>query len=106
MRLAAVEQGGEQPLEVPVHRLERGEQADAAFAVEVADRPAQPVDRLLQLLDLGGAFFAFGIEFGELVCGDKIDRSQPFAVGDQPVVRSRFGGGIAHRRTVEPGLLR
>src|SRR3546814_707031 len=63
MRLAAVEQGGEQALEMGVHRLEGGEQADAPFAVEVADRPAQPVHRLLQFLDLGRVPFALAVEF-------------------------------------------
>src|SRR3546814_17200705 len=46
MRLPAVEQGREQALEMGVDRLEGGEQPDAAFAIEIADRPAQPVYRL------------------------------------------------------------
>ena len=35
-------------------------------------RAAQPVDRLLQLFDLGGASFAFDVEFGKLVGGGKV----------------------------------
>src|SRR3546814_12873215 len=54
MRVPAIEQGREQPLEMDVHRLERGEQPLAALAIEVADRSAQPVDRQPQFLALGG----------------------------------------------------
>ena len=89
-----------------VRRLEGGEQANAALAVEVADRAAQPVDRLLQLLDLGGTSFAFDVEFGKLVGGDEVDRPQPLAFADQPVVRGRLGTCIVDVVAFEPDLLR
>ena len=53
MRLAALEQGGEQAAEMAVDLLEGGEQTGAALAVQAADRAAQPVDRLAQFLALG-----------------------------------------------------
>ena len=53
MRLAALEQGGEQAAEMAVDVLEGGEQAGAALAVQAADRAAQAVDRLAQFLALG-----------------------------------------------------
>src|SRR5690606_22002737 len=56
MRLPAVEQRREEALKMAVHRLERREQPRATFAVEAADRTAEAVHRLRQLLDLGGVF--------------------------------------------------
>src|SRR3546814_1967454 len=67
MRLPAVEQGREQALEMGVDRLEGGEQPDAAFAIEIADRPAQPVYRLLQFVDLGRVPFELAAR-SERVC--------------------------------------
>src|SRR3546814_9774767 len=96
MRLPAVEQGREQALEMGVDRLEGGEQPDAAFAIEIADRPAQPVYRLLQFVDLGRVPFALAVEFGEFIGGDQIDRAEPLTLGDQSVVRSRFGRSEEH----------
>src|SRR3546814_3447183 len=66
-----------------VDRLEGGEQPDAAFAIEIADRPAQPVYRLLQFVDLGRVPFALAVEFGEFIGGDQIDRAEPLTLGDQ-----------------------
>src|SRR3546814_16475231 len=53
MGLATVEQGAEQALDVAVDRLEGGEEAGAALAVEAADRTAQAVDGEAPLLALG-----------------------------------------------------
>src|SRR3546814_19601270 len=89
-----------------IHRLERREQPRAALAIEAADRAAEAVQRLRQFLDLGGASLTLGIEFDEFVGGDEIDRAEPLAVGDQPVVPRRFGGGVADARALEPRLLR
>ena len=89
-----------------VHRREGGEQANATPAVEVADRAAQPVDRLLQLLALGGASFAFVVELCKLVGGDAVDWPQPLAFADQPVVRGRLGTCIVDAIALEPELLR
>src|SRR3546814_13257671 len=89
-----------------VDRLEGGEQPDAAFAIEIADRPAQPVYRLLQFVDLGRVPFALAVEFGEFIGGDQIDRAEPLTRGEQSVVRSRFGSGVADAVTLEARLLR
>src|SRR3546814_257620 len=106
MRLPAVEERREETLEMAIHRLERREQPRAALAIEAADRTAEAVDRLRQFLDLGGASLTLGIEFDEFVGGDEIDRAEPLAVGDQPVVLRRFGIGVADARALEPRLLR
>ena len=55
----------------------------AAFAVEAADRSAQPVDRLAQLVALGERCGTAGLELGQLALGDEIDRAEPLAVGRQ-----------------------
>ena len=47
--LAAAEQRLEQPLEMPVHRLEGFEQALAAFAVQIGDAVPQPRDGFLDI---------------------------------------------------------
>src|SRR3546814_9019443 len=74
--------------------------------LEIADRPAQPVYRLLQFVDLGRVPFALAVEFGEFIGGDQIDRAEPLTLGDQSVVRSRFGSGVADAVTLEARLLR
>ncbi len=76
MRLAAVEQRREQSLEMPVDRLERGEQADASFAVEIADRSAQAVDGLRQFLNLGGILRALGIRVRPVRRRRRVDRAR------------------------------
>ena len=90
MRLAAFEQPREQVAEVRVDFLERLAQPLAAFAVEVADRAAQAVDRLGQLGLLGGAGAVLFLQLGELVGSDEIDRPDPLAAGDEAVHRRRF----------------
>src|SRR6188768_4498328 len=83
-----------------VDLLERGPQAFAALAVEIADRAAQAVDRLGQLALLGDAGAVFLLEPGELVGGDEVDRADPLAVSDEAVHRRRFFAGVGHL----PGL--
>ena len=90
MRLAAVEQGGEQASEMGVHLGEGIEQARAAFAVEAADRAAQAVDRLLQIVALSGASGARFLEFGKLGFGDEVDRAETLALGDEAVKGDGF----------------
>ena len=81
MGLAAFEQPREQALEVLVHFLERGPQALAAFAVEVADRAAQPVDRFVQFGLLGGAGAVLLLDPRQLLGGDQVDRADPLEAG-------------------------
>jgi hypothetical protein len=93
MRFAAAEQAGEQAAEMPVHRLERGAQAFAAFAVEVADRAAQAVDRFGQFGLLGQALGLARLRPGPVPRRrPEVDRADPLALGQQALVRVAFGG--------------
>ena len=115
MRLAPLEQPGEQPLEVIVDLFERRAQPFAPLAVEIADRPAQPADRLAQFLLLGGIAAMLALDPFEFFRRDQVDRADSFARGGQPVERFGFGIAVRHilfgetescgqqrRRLVEP----
>ena len=93
MRVAAVEQGREQALEVGVDLLERGEQPHPPLAVEAADRTAQAVDRLLQFVALGRPLRTVGVEFGKFAFRHQIDRPEPLALGGQSLERLALGLG-------------
>ena len=95
MRLTAIEQGGEEAPEVGVDRLERGEQALAAFAVEAADRAAQAMDRLGQFLAFGAAAGLHLLQFLQFQRRDEIDRANPLAIGREAVMVGLFGLGEA-----------
>ena len=105
MRLAAVEQGREQPAEMGVDLLIGVEQPHPAFAVEVADRAAQPVDRLGQLLGFVRPLGPAVVELGELLLGDEVDRSDPLAFGGQPLERRGFRVRVARLVGIEAELL-
>ena len=90
MRLAAVEQRGEQAPEMRVDLPVGVQQPDPAFAIEVADRPAQPVDCLGQLFRFLGALDACFVELGQLLLGDEIDRADALALGRQPLQQCRL----------------
>ena len=90
MRLSAIEQGREQPAEVGVDLLVRVEQPHAAFAIEVADRAAEAVDRLRQFVGFLGAFGSRCVELGQFLLGDEIDRTDALALDGQSFKRRRF----------------
>src|SRR3546814_4088508 len=98
MGLATVEQGAEQALEVAVDRLEGGEEAGAALAVEAADRTAQAVDGEAQLLALGLGGGVTLLQLGELALGDEVDRPDAVGVGGEAVETRRI-----RRRFLETG---
>ncbi len=78
-------------LEMRVHLLERSAQPLAAFAVEVADRAAQAVDRFGQLGLLGFAWRrARFSSWASSVGGDEVDRADPLALGDELFHRRGF----------------
>ena len=77
------------------------EQAHPPFAVEAADRAAQAVDRLLQLVALGGAGQAAVFQLGQLLLGDEVDRSQPLALGGHAVETGFLRLGIVELAGVE-----
>ncbi len=85
MRLATIEQGGEQPTEMPIHRFEGGKQPLPTFAVKAADRPAQPVDRLRQLLAFGTALGLRRLQFLQFLRRHQIDWPHALALRRQPV---------------------
>ena len=99
MRLAALEQGGEQAAEMAVDLLEGGEQPGAALAVEAADRAAQAMDRDAQLLALGLAGEAAFLQLVQLALGDEIDRADPLALLHLPLEPRRF---VRDRRRSSP----
>ena len=106
MCLTAFEQPGEQALEMLVHFLERGAQAFAPLAVEVADRAAQPVDRLDQLGLLGRAGPGLLFDPRQLLRRDEVDRPDPLARGDKAVHVVRFQPGVANALGLEGEALR
>src|SRR5437764_15418234 len=105
MRLATFEQGREQPAEMAVDLSIGGEQPDAAFAVEIADRAAQAMDRLSQLLGFLGALGTGGVELGQLLLGNQAYGPDPLALGYQPFERPRFFVWIAMPFIVDAKLL-
>ena len=90
VRFAAAEQAGEQATEMSVDRLERCAQPFAPFAVEIADRSAQAIDRFSQFGLLAEARRLALLCLGKLLCGDQVDRPDPLALGLQPLVRCGF----------------
>src|SRR3546814_15428883 len=95
MRLSALEQPGEQHAEMAIDLLESGTQPLAPLAVEIADRTAQPVDRLeeFRLFACAGPMFSFDPR--QLLRCDEVDRTDPLAAGNQLVHRLRFRTRIA-----------
>ena len=83
--LAALEQGREQVLEVPVDDVEGGEEPLASLLVEAADRAAQPLDRLGQVVALGDQPVAARLDLGELLVGAQVDGAEPLALLAQGV---------------------
>ena len=80
---AAAEQFGEQPLEMPVDGLERGQQPLARLAVEALDALAQPLDGFDQVVALGGQRGVLGLDLAQLFLGAQIDGAEPLAVAAQ-----------------------
>ena len=101
MRLASFEQAGEEPFEVGVDLLERGAQALAALAVEIADRSAQPAHRLAQFLLFGRVGAMLALDPLQFLGCDQIDRPDPLAAGGQAVHFFPLGLGGTERLLVE-----
>ena len=80
---AAAEQFSEQPLEVGVDRLERGQQPFARFAVEALDAGAQLLDRLDQVVALGGQRGVLGLDLAQFFLGAEVDGAEALAVAAQ-----------------------
>ena len=78
--LAAAEQFGEQPLEVIVHGLERGQQALAGFLVEALDACAQLLDRFDEVVAFGGEAGVLGLDLAQFFLGAQVDGTEPVAV--------------------------
>ena len=95
---AAAEQLGEQLLEVLVDLLERGQQPLARLAVEALDAEAQLLDRLDQIVALGGERGVLGLDLAQFLLGAQIDRAQPLALAPQPLQRRLDLGEIGQRR--------
>ncbi len=106
MRLAALEQGREQATEMRVDFLVGVEQPDSPFAVQIADRAAQPVDRLGQLVGFLGTLCPGCVELGELRFRDQVDRADPLPFRGQPFERGCFLVGVARFVGVEAELFR
>src|SRR6185295_16674100 len=90
--------------EVRVDLLIGVEQPHPALAVEVADRAAQAVDRLAQLLRLLGPPGPRFVEFGKLAFGYQINRADPLALSGQALERGRLLVGGADVRGAEAEL--
>ena len=106
MRLAPLEQPGEQPLEVIVDLFERCAQPFAPLAVEVADRAAQPADRLAQFLLLRRVGAVLALDPFEFFRRDQVDRTDPFAAGGEAIHILALGFGRADRVLFEFKALR
>ena len=98
---AAAEQLREQPLEVLVDGLERGQQPLAGFLVEALDALAQPLDGFDQVVALGGQRGVLGLDFAQFFLGAQVDGAQPLAVAAQLFEvfldlgkRRQFGAGL------------
>jgi hypothetical protein len=74
------------------------EQPHAAFAIEIADRAAQAMDRLGQLLGFLGALARGCVELGKLLLGDQIDRADALALGGEALERRGFSSRRGSRR--------
>ena len=81
--LAAAEQFDEQPLEMAVDDLERGQQPLARLAVEALDALAQPLDGFHQIVAFGGERGVLGFDLAQFFLGAQIDRAEPLAVAAQ-----------------------
>jgi hypothetical protein len=103
---AAVEQGGEQPPEMLVDRLERGEQPLAAFAVERADRAAQAVDRLGQLVALLGVAGKAASSSASSVSATRLTGPIRSRSAIRRSCAADSSCGSAHRVRLEAGLFR
>src|SRR3546814_11371427 len=105
MGSATVEQVSEPVLDVSVDRLDGGEEAGAALAVEAADRTAQAVDGEAQLLALGLGGGVTFLQLGELALGDEVDRPDALAVGGEAVETRRFRLSLLDAAFPEAALL-
>src|SRR4029077_12177745 len=85
LRRSAAEQRGEQALEVTVHHFERRKQALARLAVEALDALAQALDRLGQVVALGGERGVLRLDLAQLFLGAQIDGAKALAVAAQLV---------------------
>jgi len=83
LRLAAVEQMGEQLAEGGVDRVERRQQPGAALAVQLRDAMAQAGDGGLQIVLFGGELGALGLDLGRVLLGAQVDRAQRLALAAQ-----------------------
>src|SRR5205085_12434879 len=101
MRLAALEQSGEQAAEMAVDILEGREQARSSLAVQAADRAAQAVNGEPELLALGLAGQPAFLKLVELALGDQIDRADPLALLHLPLERGGFEGHLLDQAFVE-----
>ena len=100
-------------LEVLVDLLERGQQPLARLAVEALDAEPQLLDRLDQVVALGGERSVLGLDLAQFLFGTQIDRAQPLAFAAQTFesfldlgeIRQRIGrldfGKFGHRRRLD-----
>ena len=102
MRLPALKQGREQAPEMAVDSLERGQQAQAALAIEAADGTAQARDCLPQFVALGDCRQARAVEFRQFLFGDEVDRADPLALGGPAIKGALFYIGVVQGGGVEP----
>ena len=79
-RAAPSKERCEQALEMLVHHLERSEQPLAGFAVEALDAMAEPLDRLGEIIALGGERVMLGLHLSQLFLRAQIDRPDSFPV--------------------------
>ena len=78
-----------------IDRLERGAQPFAPFVIERADRSAQAAHRLHQFGAVGDRAVVFGLCPGQVIGGDQVNRANPFAFRQQPVVIGTDRAGAA-----------
>ena len=78
--LTAAEQFREQPLEVLVDGLERGQQPLAGFLVETLDALAQPLDGFDEVIAFGCQRCVLGLDLAQLFLGAQVDGAEPLAV--------------------------
>ena len=67
-----------------VDLLEGGKQPLARLAVEALDAKAQLLDRLDQIVALGGERGVLGLDLAQFLLGAQVDRAQPLALAPQP----------------------
>ncbi len=88
-RFAASEQIGKKSAEMRIDRIECRLQALTAFAVQAADRSAQPGNRRIKLDLFAGDQRGLVFQLFQLDIRTKIDRAKLFAVCHQRVISLR-----------------